>query len=100
VSTIYHSVLDPRAGPLFIPFYLQRRVVPRRAGQPAQDSDITAVRTRLASTELAVKAAEAAVRSSEDYRHVLAYFSASSELHTAAVSCSWRVTVGASHCVL
>lgn len=93
------SVLDPKGVGSFVPYYLERRVVPRRAGQPAEDEDIAGIRARVGAAEVAVKEAEGMVRKAQDYRMVLAYFSATRDLHKAAVShagtsaCSRRAAV-------
>lgn len=78
------SVLDPMAVQPFVPYYLERRVAPRRDPSKVElDPDIAAIRAQIVSAEGAVKQAEKLMRSENDYRHVISYLSISRDLHVA-----------------
>ncbi|KAG5184343.1 hypothetical protein JKP88DRAFT_277114 [Tribonema minus] len=85
------STTDPRGAASFVPYYLERRVYARADGQPEEDPDVGEVRARIMGAEVAVKEAEALVRASRDYRHILTYFSATADLHREAGEASLGV---------
>ncbi|CAM9488911.1 unnamed protein product [Choristocarpus tenellus] len=74
------SMLNPSIRAGFVPFYLNREVKVRQS-ITKEDDDIREIRAGLLIREQAVKDAEASVRREHDYRFVLAYFSASRDLH-------------------